>query len=159
MTELIVFDKNDELDVLVFESISFTCSRWLRRHAAPAWTQLGRSTSFFRAQTASRVQTRAHTHTHAPLSLEWQWNWISPGWLKHVGLREPVSGVRVHHLSQSVGCVWCSRENEAAVALQMERHLRGANVFAGCIFFPLLGGAERGGDKERGETDATSAFY
>ena len=42
---------------------------------------------------------------HTLLPLEWQWNWISPGWLKHVGLCEPVSGVRVHHLSQSAGCV------------------------------------------------------
>lgn len=55
--------------------------------------------------------------------------------------------------------MWCSRENEAAVALQMERHLRGANVFAGFIFFPPVGGAERGGDKEKGATDATPAFY
>lgn len=45
------------------------------------------------------------------------------------------------------------------MVLQMERHLRGANVFAGFILFPLLGGAKRGSDKERGATDATSAFY
>lgn len=56
--------------------------------------------------------------------------------------------------NQPAACVRCSRENEAAVALQMERHLRGANVFAGCIFLPPLGG-----DKERGATEGTSAFY
>lgn len=44
------------------------------------------------------------------------------------------------------------------MALQMERHLRGANVFAGFIFFPPVVGAGRGSDKERGATDATPAF-
>lgn len=38
---------------------------------------------------------------HTLLPLEWQWNWISLGWLKHVGLCEPVRGVRARHLSQS----------------------------------------------------------
>lgn len=47
----------------------------------------------------------ARRYRHTLLPLEWQWNWISPGRLKHVGLCEPVSGVRVHHLSQSAGCV------------------------------------------------------
>lgn len=53
---------------------------------------------FFHALTERR-------HRHTLLPLEWQWNWISPGWLKHVGLCEPVSRVQVHHLSQSAGCV------------------------------------------------------
>lgn len=35
--------------------------------------------------------------------------------------------------------VWCTRENEAAVALQMERRLAGENVFAGCFFFFVCG--------------------
>lgn len=53
---------------------------------------------FPHARTARRCR-------HTLLTLEWRWNWISPGWLKHVGLCEPVSGVQVHHLSQSAGCV------------------------------------------------------
>lgn len=42
--------------------------------------------------------------------------------------------------------VWCTRENEAAVALQMERRLAGENVFAGVFFF--LGNRQRLKDRE-----------
>lgn len=63
-------------------------------------------------------------HRRSPLPLEWQRNWISPRWLKHVGLCEPASRVRVHHLSQSAGCAMYQGKWGRA-ALQMDWHLAG----------------------------------